>query len=397
MNACSSSSSHDPSALVGRRRLKAAQRLAAGEPVVLAAARVGVPTKVVREALEGDEDFFELIEACREIHHLPREAWFKHLEEQLRDAVDEALAAGRVSVVNHLLKATGALDEVRSAAAARTGGMAGFDGAGGGRAATTCLSEAAGQGEPAANSRDASWGAGGGWPDVRRASADAADGDGAGAVDDDAAGIARSIAKILDPGYVEPDADAAEVGADDATASLVSRNGEDGEATDGGSRSAIAEDAAAPALAEADAPAFEGRWREGGAEMRHDGERRGAAAEARRRAGAGAAAAPSACGGQPGRTCDPNDPAGTATAVSASHGPVDDSVGAARFGLDAGDGAEAVEAAAAASDPVVERAAVLLGMLGRYALPRPIGRVARHLAASLPAPERSFNPRASPH
>jgi len=232
MNADSSSSSQDAPALVGRRRLKAAQRLAAGEPVVLAAARVGVPTRVVREALEGDEDFFELVEACREIHHLPREAWFKHLEEQLRDAVDEALAAGRISVVNHLLKATGALDEARSAsrgAASRAPTtrevVAGldrekrleFDRCGDGSVtAAKLLGEEPGLGVPYPGSRE-EWRA---ECDRKLAALRAGAGDGgevgasaagaAGAASDDGAAIARTLAKVMNPGRINGDDDEAE-------------------------------------------------------------------------------------------------------------------------------------------------------------------------------------------
>jgi len=65
-----------------------------------------------------------------------------------------------------------------------------------------------------------------------------------------------------------------------------------------------------------------------------------------------------------------------------------------RFGLDASDGAEAM--ALASSETLAERASALLGMLGRYALPRPIGRAARHLGAVLPDAPSTFNPRALP-
>jgi hypothetical protein len=87
-----------------RQRWMAAQRLARGHRLVRAAAFASLPPAQLRHLLATDEDFCELVEAEREQLALSRDEWFKELELDHRQAIERALADGRVSIVGHLLR-----------------------------------------------------------------------------------------------------------------------------------------------------------------------------------------------------------------------------------------------------------------------------------------------------
>jgi hypothetical protein len=59
--------------------------------------------------LKEDPEFQGLIEDCRVIHAMPRDAWRARAEAYARDAAERAMVDGRVSTLNLCLKATGIL------------------------------------------------------------------------------------------------------------------------------------------------------------------------------------------------------------------------------------------------------------------------------------------------
>jgi hypothetical protein len=91
-----------------RCRWIAAQRLAAGDAPVRAAAFAGIAAATLR-ALQDDPDFQDLVAAERQQLALPREAWARHMEQTMRQTAERALADGRVSTVNLVLRETAAL------------------------------------------------------------------------------------------------------------------------------------------------------------------------------------------------------------------------------------------------------------------------------------------------
>jgi hypothetical protein len=97
-------------ALGHHQRLLAAERLAAGDPLVLVAAAVHADEDALR-VLDTDDSFRRLVDACRGIQEMPREDWRGRAERLLRGAAERAIADGRVSTVNLILRATRALDE----------------------------------------------------------------------------------------------------------------------------------------------------------------------------------------------------------------------------------------------------------------------------------------------
>ena len=102
-----------------RQRWIAAQRLARGHRVVQAAAYASLPVGQLRQWLATDEDFRELVEAEREQLALSREDWFKELELDHRQAIERALADGRVSIVGQLLRLGVALPALAGSPAGR--------------------------------------------------------------------------------------------------------------------------------------------------------------------------------------------------------------------------------------------------------------------------------------
>ena len=87
-----------------RQRWMAAQWLARGQRVVRAAAFASLPPAQLRQLLADDEDFRELVEAEREQLALPPEEWQRQMDGANRQAIERALADGRVSIVGQLLR-----------------------------------------------------------------------------------------------------------------------------------------------------------------------------------------------------------------------------------------------------------------------------------------------------
>ena len=87
-----------------RQRWMAAQWLARGQRMVRAAAFASMPPAQLRQLLADDEDFRELVEAEREQVALPPEEWQREMDGANRQAIERALADGRVSIVGQLLR-----------------------------------------------------------------------------------------------------------------------------------------------------------------------------------------------------------------------------------------------------------------------------------------------------
>src|SRR5215218_668150 len=87
-----------------RQRWMAAQCLAAGQSLAAAAAFASMPVAALRRLDAEDEDFRELRawEADRAAE--PPEGWVQRMELLTRQAIERALADGRVSTVNALLR-----------------------------------------------------------------------------------------------------------------------------------------------------------------------------------------------------------------------------------------------------------------------------------------------------
>ena len=99
----------------------AAQWLARGQRVVRAAAFASMPPAQLRRLLADDEDFRELVEAEREQLALPPEEWQREMDGAKRQAIERALADGRVSIVGQLLRLGLALPALAKNAAGPTG------------------------------------------------------------------------------------------------------------------------------------------------------------------------------------------------------------------------------------------------------------------------------------
>ncbi len=102
-----------------RQRWMAAQRLARGHRLVQAAAFASLPAAQLRQWLATDEDFRELIEAEREQLALAPEEWQRELALDNRQAIERALADGRVSIVAQFLRLGMALPALAGSAAGR--------------------------------------------------------------------------------------------------------------------------------------------------------------------------------------------------------------------------------------------------------------------------------------
>jgi hypothetical protein len=86
-----------------RERLVAAQRLALGDEPEFAAAEAGIEVEVL-ERLLGDPAFVRLRLSQERLLGLTEEAWGERLQGLMRFGVENALAGGRVSTVNMLLR-----------------------------------------------------------------------------------------------------------------------------------------------------------------------------------------------------------------------------------------------------------------------------------------------------
>jgi hypothetical protein len=95
--------------LTPRQRWIAAQRLAAGDTLRLAAVMANTKSAVLSLLLNEDPEFQGLIEDCPVIHVMPRDEWRARAEAYARDAAERAMVDGRVSTLNLCLKATGLL------------------------------------------------------------------------------------------------------------------------------------------------------------------------------------------------------------------------------------------------------------------------------------------------
>jgi hypothetical protein len=92
-----------------RQRWIAAQRLAAGDSLRLAAVMANTNSAVLSLLLNEDPEFQGLIEDGRAIHAMPRDEWCARAEAFARDAAERAMVDGRVSTLNLCLKASGLL------------------------------------------------------------------------------------------------------------------------------------------------------------------------------------------------------------------------------------------------------------------------------------------------
>jgi hypothetical protein len=87
-----------------RQRWLAARRLAAGDPLVLAAASAGINPHALRLVLHEDPDFIALVDASRAIKALSREEKRARLEDLCWDGAERAILDGRVSTLNLCVK-----------------------------------------------------------------------------------------------------------------------------------------------------------------------------------------------------------------------------------------------------------------------------------------------------
>lgn len=112
------------------QRWRAAQRLAQGDSIHQAAGWADLPSATI-EGLRGEAGFQEQIRSEVDLLAMSDEAWAERLKGQVRQAVERALAEGKVSTVNLLLRTSFALPALakggpagRAAAAAVLAGAA---------------------------------------------------------------------------------------------------------------------------------------------------------------------------------------------------------------------------------------------------------------------------------
>ncbi|MEK0083896.1 hypothetical protein, partial [Benzoatithermus flavus] len=91
-----------------RQRLVAARQLALGDDLESAAAEAGIELEALERLLE-DVGFARLRVAQARLLHLSEEAWNERLQGMLRFGIESALADGKVSTVNLLLRERAAL------------------------------------------------------------------------------------------------------------------------------------------------------------------------------------------------------------------------------------------------------------------------------------------------
>jgi hypothetical protein len=92
--------------LTPRQRWIAAQRLAAGDTIRMAAVQANTTSAVLSLLHSEDPEFQGLVEDCRAVHQMPRDEWRVRAEAYARDAAERAMVDGRVSTLNLCLKAT---------------------------------------------------------------------------------------------------------------------------------------------------------------------------------------------------------------------------------------------------------------------------------------------------
>src|SRR3954454_18701735 len=92
-----------------RQRWIAAQRLAAGDPVVLAAAAADMLPEELEPLAQGDPWFRKLREACEALLALSPEAWAERAHQLARDAAERALVDGKTATISLVLRQGGRL------------------------------------------------------------------------------------------------------------------------------------------------------------------------------------------------------------------------------------------------------------------------------------------------
>lgn len=92
-----------------RQRWIAAQRLAAGDPVVLAAAAADMLPEELEPLAESDPWFRKLREACEALLALSPEAWAERAQQLARDAAERALVDGKTATISLVLRQGGRL------------------------------------------------------------------------------------------------------------------------------------------------------------------------------------------------------------------------------------------------------------------------------------------------
>lgn len=90
--------------LTPRQRWIAAQRLAAGDALALAAAMAGVRPEAVALLLAADPEFTGLVRACAGAKALPPERWQARMTALAREAAERAVVDGRSGTINLLLR-----------------------------------------------------------------------------------------------------------------------------------------------------------------------------------------------------------------------------------------------------------------------------------------------------
>lgn len=94
------------------RRWQAARRLAAGDSVVLAAARAGLHEKQIDRMLAEDEGFVALRDEAVSLQEAEAHKRRQALSEMAFEALDDALMARNASIINNALKALGQLQNL---------------------------------------------------------------------------------------------------------------------------------------------------------------------------------------------------------------------------------------------------------------------------------------------
>ena len=102
-----------------RQRWMAAQRLAAGERMAGAAAYASMPLARLRQLMSEDADFRELYDAEVEQAGLTPEERHRRMDLQNRQAIERALADGRVGIIGALLRLDLGLPALAKSAAGR--------------------------------------------------------------------------------------------------------------------------------------------------------------------------------------------------------------------------------------------------------------------------------------
>ena len=92
-----------------RQRWIAAQRLAAGDPVVLAAAAADMLPEELEPLAQGDTWFIKLRDACAALLALSPEEWAERAHRLAREAAERALVDGKTATISLVLRQGGRL------------------------------------------------------------------------------------------------------------------------------------------------------------------------------------------------------------------------------------------------------------------------------------------------